>query len=543
MVAVDPDVPPHIAQFVDRFYKITDAGDHDAYLAQFEPDATFNVLAPRQGHDAILAGRRWSFANRGADQVHRWFHIWCPEGPNVAFVHGDNDFTRKDGVFVNVPFIARMTFNGDPNNLKIKDYYVWVAIYPGCVDAHGDSVKLSIPIQVDGQHLPPIRATVRLPPTYPDDVPPVCTGITCDWLEAKTLRAVQDKLPELFQNEPVLWSWWEWVGDGSFLSELGINLATLPPEVQVKIADFDADASQAEFLDQAYACGICFESKKGGRCVKLPCSCVSCQECIVAFWSLAIKEGAVDNVVCPSVECVKKRRALDAATVEAVVGPEATKRWQRLSEKRLVDRDKRYCFCPRELCEALVSPKEADTKKPTSTTGPKKVTISLDIGKSDEPKRPSMSDQARWDNYRQCGKCAYSFCYLCRALWHGAHTLCDIKDTNRAVREYLEADEEGKRNIEFRLGPRNTEALFALIRDYEREQEALKSRRARAATTCRARAAGRTSATGAAPRSPSQTPTSTTSSPGTATRNSSITIPTKTQVVGSTLATAGSRQV
>ena len=126
MVAVDPDVPPHIAQFVDRFYKITDAGDHDAYLAQFEPDATFNVLAPRQGHDAILAGRRWSFANRGADQVHRWFHIWCPEGPNVAFVHGDNDFTRKDGVFVNVPFIARMTFNGDPNNLRIKDYYVWV---------------------------------------------------------------------------------------------------------------------------------------------------------------------------------------------------------------------------------------------------------------------------------------------------------------------------------------------------------------------------------------------------------------------------------
>lgn len=127
MVAVDPDVPAHIAQFVDRFYKITDASDHDAYLAQFEPDAKFNVLGPRQGHDAILQGRRWSFANRGADQVHRWFHIWCPEGPDVAFVHGDNDFTRKkDGVFVNVPFIARMTFSGQPDNLRIKDYYVWV---------------------------------------------------------------------------------------------------------------------------------------------------------------------------------------------------------------------------------------------------------------------------------------------------------------------------------------------------------------------------------------------------------------------------------
>lgn len=133
MVAVDPDVPAHIAQFVDRFYKITDADDHDLYLAQFEPDATFNVLAPRQGRDAIMAGRRWSFANRGSDQVHRWFHIWCPEGDNVAFVHGDNDFTRKkDGLFVNVPFIARMTFNGKPDDLRIKDYYVWVV---SCTEA------------------------------------------------------------------------------------------------------------------------------------------------------------------------------------------------------------------------------------------------------------------------------------------------------------------------------------------------------------------------------------------------------------------------
>lgn len=45
MVAVDPDVPENVALFVDRFYKITDASDHEAYLDQFEPDATFNVLA------------------------------------------------------------------------------------------------------------------------------------------------------------------------------------------------------------------------------------------------------------------------------------------------------------------------------------------------------------------------------------------------------------------------------------------------------------------------------------------------------------------
>lgn len=335
-------------------------------------------------------------------------------------------------------------------------------------------MTLSIPIQLGDQHLPPLRATVRLPPTYPDDVPPVVTDISSDWLDSPTLRAVQDKLPELWVHEPVLWSWWEWVGTGSFLSDLGIDLSSLPTDVQARIANFDADATQAEFLDQAFACGICFESKKGGRCVKLPCGCVFCQECIVAFWSLAIKEGAVDSVVCPSVECVKERRALDASTVESVVGPEATKRWQNLSEKRLVDRDKRYCFCPREMCEALVSPKEEVKKPALAPAEPRKAAIRLDIGRSDEPKRPAMSDASRWDNYRQCGKCDYSFCYLCRALWHGAHTPCDIRDTHRAVREYLDADEAGKRSIEHRLGQRNTEALFALIRDYEREQEALK---------------------------------------------------------------------
>lgn len=126
MVKIDPDVPPHIAAFVKKFYIDTDAEDHDEYLSNYEPDATFNVISPRQGHDAIRAGRLWSFKNRGKDQIHRVFHVWCSE-PNVAWVIGDNDFTRaNDGVFVNVPFITRMTFNGDKNNLKLKDYYAWV---------------------------------------------------------------------------------------------------------------------------------------------------------------------------------------------------------------------------------------------------------------------------------------------------------------------------------------------------------------------------------------------------------------------------------
>jgi len=78
--------------------------------------------------------------------------------------------------------------------------------------------------------------------------------------------------------------------------------------------------------------------------------------------------------------------------------------------------------------------------------------------------------ESRWENFRKCPRCTYVFCILCRCLWHGAHTPCEIKDAQLAVQEYLKADEEGKAAIEKRLGPRNTEALHALVRDWEREQ-------------------------------------------------------------------------
>lgn len=87
-----------------------------------------------------------------------------------------------------------------------------------------------------------------------------------------------------------------------------------------------------------------------------------------------------------------------------------------------------------------------------------------------EPASDASISASRWDNFRSCPRCTYVFCVQCRGTWHGAHTPCSIRDAEAAVKEYLEEDDEGKAAIELRLGPRNAEALRALVRDYEREQ-------------------------------------------------------------------------
>jgi E3 ubiquitin-protein ligase RNF14 len=80
----------------------------------------------------------------------------------------------------------------------------------------------------------------------------------------------------------------------------------------------------------------------------------SCFSCLSSFWELAITEGTLENVACPSVGCVKARahEKVDHAAgafaeqradgighevVASVVGEEMAVRWQMLSEKRLVD--------------------------------------------------------------------------------------------------------------------------------------------------------------------------------------------------------------
>lgn len=138
MTVVGPDVPPAVAKRILTFYEVSDWDTHDEYMACFTPDAKFNIVAPRQGHEQILQGRIWGMTTR-TNQVHRVSHIWKTED-NTYLVLGDIDFDRNaDGAKIrNLPFVGRlrMTTDADP---KIEDYYVWVVSWVNCFADASDS--------------------------------------------------------------------------------------------------------------------------------------------------------------------------------------------------------------------------------------------------------------------------------------------------------------------------------------------------------------------------------------------------------------------
>jgi E3 ubiquitin-protein ligase RNF14 len=85
-------------------------------------------------------------------------------------------------------------------------------------------------------HLPPLLVQVILPPTYPLLEPPRVTSLRAPipegsgaWLGNGVLLLAQERLGELWADEAaggegvgVLWSWWEWLGSGEFLTAVGL---------------------------------------------------------------------------------------------------------------------------------------------------------------------------------------------------------------------------------------------------------------------------------------------------------------------------------
>jgi len=74
----------------------------------------------------------------------------------------------------------------------------------------------------------------------------------------------------------------------------------------------------------------------------------SCLPCLGACWTLAITEGSLENVFCPSVICTKERATKDSKAdnadkgvtptlVESVVGKTLRERWERIKENRIIE--------------------------------------------------------------------------------------------------------------------------------------------------------------------------------------------------------------
>lgn len=77
----------------------------------------------------------------------------------------------------------------------------------------------------------------------------------------------------------------------------------------------------------------------------------SCVPCLSSGWTLAITEGSLENVYCPSVTCTKSRATkggrleetdvgIDSELVESVVGKDLRERWEWIKENRKAETGK-----------------------------------------------------------------------------------------------------------------------------------------------------------------------------------------------------------
>ena len=70
------------------------------------------------------------------------------------------------------------------------------------------------------------------------------------------------------------------------------------------LIDHNELRNQIEFEKNFYTCTICFCDKLGKDCTQfVPCSHVFCKDCIVGYLEVRIKDGAVQEILCPTDKC------------------------------------------------------------------------------------------------------------------------------------------------------------------------------------------------------------------------------------------------
>ena len=73
------------------------------------------------------------------------------------------------------------------------------------------------------------------------------------------------------------------------------------------LIDYNEMRNQIEFKKNLYTCKICFSDKLGEDCTQfVPCSHVFCKDCIVGYLEVRIKDGAVQNILCPEEKCMSE---------------------------------------------------------------------------------------------------------------------------------------------------------------------------------------------------------------------------------------------
>lgn len=122
-------------------------------------------------------------------------------------------------------------------------------------------------------------------------------------------------------------------------------------------------------------CMICLNQSKGSNFIKLPCQHLFCVKCMETLCKMHVKEGSLFQLVCPDTKC---NISIPHNLLKRLLSVEEFERWDRLALQKALKCMADVVYCPK--CE---------------------------VG--------CLQDD---DNNAQCPKCSFTFCGLCKELWH-----------------------------------------------------------------------------------------------------------------------------
>ncbi|KAJ1954721.1 hypothetical protein EC988_002281 [Linderina pennispora] len=288
-------------------------------------------------------------------------------------------------------------------------------------------------------HLPPVQLSFTLPSLYPLQRPPEIK-VACDWLTPESLANITQLLNTIWSED-----------DGSGVLDIMVNsvrydldaanLQVLPESLD-KIMSFDKLKEKEDFESHTYPCMICMEKQSGKHCVRLSCSHIHCRQCMAGYLGMLIDEGSVVSLRCPHPDCRKPSSSsrITAEELEDLVDAAHVLRYKDLLDKRRVEIDGGYAWCPRQGC-----------------------------GKA--AKRDSSVDKLC-----VCS-CGFAFCLMCNSVWHGTN-YCRVNNQQVIVNKYraaLESNPDAVRQMERQYGKTVLARMLKAVLEEEETMEFIRS--------------------------------------------------------------------
>ncbi|KAK6087090.1 IBR domain-containing protein [Seiridium cupressi] len=203
-----------------------------------------------------------------------------------------------------------------------------------------------------------------------------------------------------------------------------------------------------------FMCDICCDDEEGLQSFALKCGHRFCVDCYRQYLTQKIREeGEAARIQCPSEGC---SRIIDARSLDLLVTPELTDRYQELLNRTYVEDKDILKWCPAPDCEnaieCAVKKKDLDRVVPTVACGcghrfcfgcilndhqpapcelvkqwlkkcadDSETANWISANTKECPKCNSTIEKNGGCNHMTCRKCKHEFCWMCMGLWseHG----------------------------------------------------------------------------------------------------------------------------